>query len=187
MICKVPRFFLIVLPLSLAGCLGAADYSSPPPGATEYGSGPRPVYPDTFKVSSDSYPRFRAREDFLPPRPEYCYLDSCTHLPITSINRSDQWKVKYVFKGLYIIQSDEYNKRQCFYLEQRGSSYAGSMLGYCAMNIDFDIYITTDGVVSGGWELLAGGFAGPEARTYFNPSPKKNEGWPVGKLFLSNQ
>lgn len=179
---------------SMAGCglsSSAAIYRKPPPGVVQYGTGKVPVDPDDYAVSPEKYPVYKAQQDFDPPSAQSCWANfvgsnrGCSLLPQTKILASDVWHVTHVVDDRYLIESDAYNERECRLLNKKGYS-AGSVniFGSCLRDYNFAIYISADGDVSGGWELLPGPQKILSARyTYLSYAPSKNKGWPSGQVF----
>lgn len=170
--------------VALSGCVSEARYRAAPDGASEYGSGSGPVNSSRFEVRSDKYPFYAVESVLMPPEAEYCSKLRCAEVPQVPILPSDKWKVTHVFRGRYLIQSDEYNERQCRLLASEGGYGGYSQLGrFCSPRHFFAIYISPEGSVSGGWELFraVGGWGRKEM--YMNPHPSKNIGWPAGRVF----
>lgn len=184
--------FFIAGSLSACGVSSsAAIYRNPPPGVVQYGSGKVPVDPDDYAVNPGKYPAYRAKQDFDSPSAKNCWANfvgskrGCSLLPQTKILRSDVWHVTHVVDGRYLIESDAYNERECRFLSKRGY-HAGfiNIFGSCLREYNFAIYVSAEGDVSGGWELLPGPTKGGSARyTYLSYAPRKNEGWPSGQVF----
>jgi hypothetical protein len=166
---------------------------SPPPGALTYGSGPVPVNPDKFAVDSKKYPTYKANGTIKPPATQYCWPEGCAPIEMTNILPTDVWVVTHVFKGLYMIESDEYQNRQCrFKLVSAGMGAkqnvdGGGMTSFsktCTSAHLFAIYVDTTGKISGGWELLPGpNILFAERDTYLSPTPGKASQWPVDFSF----
>jgi len=175
---------LAFMMLSQLNCMGSAHYFELPTGVVEGGNGSEPINPDKFRVDTSRYPAFRIENDINPPDSDECSYGKCVKLPHVPILRGDKWQVTHVFKDRYIIESESYSKRQCNYLAKKKVWGFGGMLGYCTGVYDFGIYITADGIVSGGWALLPGSrklFS--ERQTYLNPDSRYNDGWPSGVVF----
>lgn len=178
-------FFVFLLTISISGCLGSAHYMDPPKGSVASGSGPEPVNPDHYIVSANNYPTYQVKNELGPPKAEACMLGGCIKIRHTKILPSDMWYVTHKVENRYVIQSESYNERQCRYLD-RNNSYGGwvNLFGKCLRPHDFAIYISPDGVVSGGWELLPGPLkVGKERYMYLNYSNEKNKGWSKGVIF----
>jgi len=146
----------------------------------------RPVYVDKFKVNSKDYPAFRlAGNSLVPPVSKLCTFGGCIDIRQTKIEKEDVWHVTHIVNGRYLIQSKEYNERQCRYRAKKGSGYwSVNIFNMCLRSYDFAIYITPEGEVSGGWELLPGHRkGGAERKVFFNMNPSKNTGWPDGAVF----
>lgn len=167
----------------LTGCVysSAAIYREPPPGVVKYGSGRLPADPDDYAVNPSNYPAYQAGQAFLPPAPPDCTANwkdsdrSCTSMPRAKILPTDVWHVTHVFNGRYMIESNDFYKREEKLLEEDG---------YLSNQYSFAIYIFPNGEVSGGWQILPGFTKGGPARyTYLSYAPRKNEGWPSGKVF----
>ena len=179
---------LVMLPvLLLAACVGSAHYQKPPHGAIEHGTGAKPVKPDWYKVKSEEYPKYIASQDFKPPSSEDCWIEGCSKVPQTKIREGQIWEVTHVLGERYIIQSKEYNLEQCRYLAGIRRSGYRTMGNMCFGDKWFSVYITKDGRISGGWELLPRTAGGTERYMYLNPDPAKNEGWPEGQVFIPGE
>ncbi|MBI3343704.1 MAG: hypothetical protein HY028_02345 [Gammaproteobacteria bacterium] len=174
--------FLITfsLAVNLYGCYGMAHYQSPPSAVLTDGTGVAPVKPDEFEVKSDKYQRYQASFDFKPPKPSESLRN------MVEVRKEEIWKITHVIGSRYIIQSDEYNERQCQYLNSLGKGTGGfvNIFGVCLSDYDYGIYITADGKVNGGWELLPSDrIMGANRYMYMHWEETKNEGWPRGVVF----
>jgi hypothetical protein len=170
----------------LCGCMSSLDYTPAPEGAIKYGSGDKAVPVDAYRVNEDSYAKYKlAGEEFYPPPATLCGFGGCNDMPTNKLRKKDVWKVKHVFKGYHLIQSDSYNERLCRSLDRKGyGNWFVNILNKCRRGYDFAIYIDPDGVIMAGWELLPGvRKVGAERKVYLNPSPSKKTGWPEGVVF----
>lgn len=154
----------------LVACMGSAHYQAAPRGAIEHGTGPAPVHSDKYKVESNRFPKYVARQDFVPPAPAYCGLAGCVERPRVQVTKNHIWEVTHVVAGRYIIQSKTYNE----VMSKRARGY---------IPLDFGIYITPAGAIDGGWELFKSRAVGAEKQKYFSPDPRNNAEWPRGAAF----
>lgn len=185
---------LVIMLIVLTGCASEAAYMQPPPGAVLYGSGPVPLNPDQFKVDPDKYPAYVAIEKLKPPTTQMCWPGGCLTLEMAEILPTDVWKVTHVFRGKYMIESTQFENKQCnlnlgpSILGTRQNPAGGGttwLSRTCQRAYDYVIYITPDGQVAGGWELLPGPGKILEARnTYLSPSPEKTALWPRNFSFV---
>ena len=177
---------ILVFLFGLQGCMGSLDYVEVSGSDKAYIYEGRPVYVDKFKVNSKDYPAFRLAGDLLvPPVSKLCTFGGCIDIRQIKIEKEDVWHVTHIVTGRYLIQSYSYNERQCRYLDKKGyGDWFVNILNMCLRSYDFAIYITPDGEVSGGWELLPGHRkGGAERKVFFNMNPSKNTGWPDGEVF----
>ncbi len=171
----------LIMTVSLCGCYGMAHYKKPPDAALTDGTGAEPVKPDKFEVRPEQYPFFNVAAELKPPLPF-----PGSHTEMVEILKEDKWQVTHVIGSRYIIQSKEYNERQCRYLDRLGVGSAGfvNLFGTCLRDYDYGIYITPDGKINGGWELLPSDeiMAG-NRYMYMSWEASKNQGWPVDAVF----
>jgi hypothetical protein len=159
-----------------------AHYTAPPYQIEKYGTGQQPVKPDVFLVKSKDYVSYRVARRLSPP----FYGKQVTET--VDIHESDVWKVTHKVEDRFIIQSDEYNERQCRFLDKRYQGVRGgfvNLLGICLRDYGYGIYITPKGEIDGGWELLPHRLGGANRYMYMFWHPAKNEGWPKGVIFIS--
>ena len=183
----------LILTTTLCGCYGMAHYQKAPDVALTYGTGAEPVKPDKFEVESERFPVFKALSALNPP-PRIPTLQNDMHGQMVNhmeaIASSDNWRVTHVIGHRYIIQSKEYSERQCRYLNQLGIGSGGfvNLFGTCLRHYDYGIYITQDGKVDGGWELLPSDriMAG-NRYMYMSWESSKNQGWPVDIVFKAQK
>jgi hypothetical protein len=163
------RIAILIAALFLNGCLGMADYLGPPPGAD--GSSVSPVDPEAVRVDSSKFARYRVKSLVSPPRwvseynPEFN-----SGYPMADILPSDEWLVRHEAGNLLLVISESYNRRQC----QAQATYKFST---CYL---YTIFLTKEGVVSGGWKLLRDPkyvVLSSERHTFMTPSPWGNRGW----------
>lgn len=114
--------------------------------------------PDKYLVDSANYPTFRVKKRFDPPKRKVGAVES--EFAMVTIEPSDVWKVTHLVGETYLIYSDAYNDRQCRYLASIApSGYAGGFVSRwggstCQASHLYQIAITPDGTVKGGWKLL---------------------------------
>ena len=160
---------ILIAALFLSGCLGMADYLGPPPGAD--GSNARPVDPEAVKVDPSKFSRYRVRSPVSPPKWVSQYNPELNSgYPMVDILPSDEWLVRHEAGNLLLVISESYNRRQC----QAQATYKFLT---CYL---YTIYLTKEGVVSGGWKLLRDPKSvvqSSERRTFMVPSPWGNSGW----------
>jgi hypothetical protein len=179
----------LILTTTLCGCYGMAHYQTAPDVALSYGTGAEPVIPKKFEVESEHFPIFKVLSALNPP-PKISSLKNDMHAQMVNhmqaISSSDKWQVTHVIGHRYIIQSKDYNERQCRYLNQLGIGSGGfvNTIGICLRDYDYGIYITQDGKVDGGWELLPSDrIMAVNRYMYMSWEPSKNQGWPVDIVF----
>lgn len=181
---KAIRLTLLTFAVSiLCGCYGMAHYQKAPPEALSHGTGSAPVKPDQFEVKPDLYPKYRARLGFKPP-PRHPDL---LQFVMVEIHGEDEWHVSHVIGNRYVIQSPQYNERQCRYLNSlsAGSGRLVNIFGRCLRWHDYGIYITSTGKIDGGWEFLPSDRIGGANRyMHMSWSPEKNSGWPADEMFI---
>ena len=180
----------LMLVCSLTACGVAsspAAYEGPPAGAIKAGSGPTPIDPDTLQVNSSKYPLFHVLQQLSPPEIRYLLFGYPVTVEMIPINPSDTWRVTHVFAGRYLIESDEYNERECRFLAKnypKKNDANVNIFGSCKRQHDYAIFVSPNGEISGGWQLLPGPQLGGSNRyTYLSYAPDKNAGWPVGVVF----
>ena len=165
-----------------------AAYEGPPSNAITRGSGSSPVDPDTLQVNSSVYPQFHVLQLLSPPEIKYVLFGHDVTVEMVPINPSDTWHVTHLFANRYLIESDEYNDRECRLMAKKHQDGYINPWGKCLRQHDYTIFVTLSGEVSGGWQLLPGPQLGGSNRyTYLSYAPEKNAGWPVGTVFhISN-
>lgn len=99
----------------LTGCYGMAHYETPPPQVGEFGTGRQPAKPDVFEVKSKDFPSYSVTENIKPPG---LTLRSYRNpaVKFTDFEKTDIWKVTHKIGERFIIQSEEFNERQCRFL-----------------------------------------------------------------------
>jgi len=169
--------------LFIYGCSAATDYYQViPPGSDGMA-----VKPDKFKVDSSRHPIFHVSNSLTPPDGETYWISGAEYVPMTSILPSDTWKVTHIYRDLFIVQSEEYNDRQCRYLDEINRNPAGggvNIFGSCLQAFEYGIYLNEQGEIAGGWELLPGEQKIFSARKMFlAPNDEKTEAWPRRTVF----
>lgn len=163
-----------------------AAYEGPPNDAIEYGSGRAPIDPDKLLVNSDKYPRFHLAQTLSPPAIDYLLFGHPVEVEMVPIYPSDTWRVTHIFANRYLIESDNYNERECRLMAKKHDDGYVNPFGNCLRQHDYAVFITTSGEVSGGWQLLPGPQLGGSNRyTYLSYAPGKNTGWPTGAIFAA--
>lgn len=76
-----------------------------------------------------------------------------------AIETTDIWKVTHKEGNAYLIHSDTYTDRWCRFLAKvEPNGAAGGSMGWlksnCSPDYLYDISVTLDGTVRGGWKLL---------------------------------
>ena len=170
--------------LLLYGCTSATDhFETVPPGSSG-----KAVNPDQFRVDSDDYPDFRVPARTVPPDAETYWIAGAERLSMTPILPSDRWKTTHVYRGFLIVQSEEYNERQCRYLDEIDQNPAGggvNVFGVCLQAFEYGIYLNDNGEIVGGWEVLPGKQKVLGARKiYLAPSDGKASDWPEALRFV---
>lgn len=164
-----------------------AAYEGPPSNALTQGSGSTPINPDTLRVNSSEYPLFHVLQQLSTPEVRYLLFGYPVTVEMIPINPSDTWRVTHVFAGRYLIESDEYNERECRFLAKnypKKNDANVNIFGSCKRQHDYAIFVSPNGEISGGWQLLPGPQLGGSNRyTYLSYAPDKNAGWPVGVVF----
>lgn len=148
---------ILCVSLLLAGCVGSAAYYPPPDNALLIQGKPALINPDHYKVNPLDYPVFLAKNDYLPPAPKKHFAGEVYPLIVDEIMAADVWRVTHVINELWIIQSEQFNERECRLLDKRGYSDGFvNIFNRCLRRIDFGIYVDPNGNVNGGWALLPG-------------------------------
>lgn len=180
----------LMLVCSLTACGVAsspAAYEGPPSNALTQGSGSTPINPDTLRVNSNEYPQFHLVQQLSPPEIKYMLFGYEVTVEMVPIDPSDTWRVTHVFAGRYLIESDEYNERECRLMAKKHQDGYVNPWGKCLRQHDYAVFIAPNGEVSGGWQLLPGPQLGGSNRyTYLSYAPEKNAGWPTGEVFRSS-
>lgn len=180
----------VMLSCSLTACGVAsspAAYEGAPADAISHGSGSTPIDPDDLTVDSNKYPLFHISQQVSPPEIRYLLFGYPVTVEMTQIYPSDTWHVTHVFAGKYLIESDEYNERECRFLAKNypeKNDANVNIFGTCKRQHDYAIFVISNGEISGGWQLLPGSQLGGSNRyTYLSYAPEKNSGWPPGPIF----
>lgn len=161
-----------------------AAYESPTKDQVMFGSGATPIDPDTLQVDSSAYPKFHVLQQLLPPEIRYKLFTYDITVEMVPIDSSDTWYVTHIFAGRYLIQSDEYNERECRFLANRHQGGYVNPFGTCKRDYDYAIYVTPSGEITGGWQLLPGSrMGGTERYTRLSYAPTQDAGWPMGSVF----
>ena len=148
------RLFVFLSFLVLQGCFPVI----PPPGAT-FATLPANIEnPDAYRVDSASYPTFKVKQRFDPPRWK---SPGGEGFPMASIEPTDTWRVTHKVGDLFLIYSDTYNDRQCRSLVEYGPGAGGFVRPWgsrCHSHYLHHISVSRDGTVrsgkNGGWMLL---------------------------------
>lgn len=178
---------LICLMTACSVASSPAAYEGPPSDAIEHGSGQTPIDPDRLVVNPDNYPKFHVAQSLSPPIIQYDLFHLKFTIEMTTISPSDTWRVTHVFAGRYLIESDEYNERECRFVAKKKSESQINIFGSCLRQHDYAVFVTPNGEISGGWQLLPGPQLGGSNRyTYLSYAPEKNAGWPTGVVFRSS-
>jgi hypothetical protein len=162
---------------------------TPPRGAVESGTGPHPIDPDDFEVNPKKYSVYRVAQQFTPPDASLCDLGGCVDTKMAPILPSDTWRITHLVKTHYLIESDEYNDRQCHYLNDHHQNPAGggvNIFGHCLQAYEYAIYVTLDGKTDGGWQILPGSQKIFSAReTFLGPDDANAALWPTDFNFVA--
>lgn len=181
------KLHLLLIVLILQGC--TVPFHIAPPGVKIAAPPTNVEDPDKYRVDSASYPTFRVKERFEPPRWKAGAGES--KYPMVPIDPTDIWTVTHRVGEVLLIYSDAYNDRQCRLLAQlEPHGIAGGQLGFggktCHAGRLYHISITADGKVQGGWKLMYNpkrfGFARDR---YINMQidPSMANGWGSQPLF----
>jgi len=131
----------------VAGCYSLYDYVGPSDGAYKHGSGPTPVNPGEYQVDGDLFPEYRVTTTRQPP--PFALMDKGVlrifREPTNPILPTDSWKVRYRFKNFLLVNSIEFDRREC----RDHSTIPLKKDGTC--NYDWCLYISEGGSVTGGW------------------------------------
>jgi hypothetical protein len=173
----------IGLVASVFGCATSmSDHLGPPPSAT--GEAATPIDPETTKVDSQVFPKFRVAQAVTPPRWTSPYDKNFkSRYPMVDILPSDEWVVRHRVGNSFLIVSPTYDERQCKSLLARGPGagcFKSSLGDRYHSDYLYGIFITPDGRIAGGWKLLKNPervVLSSERRTHLSPSPWGNEGW----------
>jgi hypothetical protein len=180
-------FMLVCLISACSVASSPAAYEGPPAGAVKDGSGTTPIDPDALLINSNEYPRFHVLQLLSPPEIKYVLFGYAVIVEMVPIYPSDVWRVTHVFVGRYLIESDEYNERECRLMAKKHQDGYVNPWGKCLRQHDYAIFVTPSGEVSGGWQLLPGPQLGGSNRyTYLSYAPDKNAGWPTGPVFRAS-
>lgn len=185
---KISLGLILICLLSACGMASSpAAYEGPPSNAIEHGSGSSPIDPDDLAVSSEKFPQFHVLQQLSPPEIKYLLFGYEVMVEMIPISPSDTWRVTHVFADRYLIESDEYNERECRFLAKnypRANDAYVNIFGSCLRQHNYAIFVTPSGEISGGWQLLPGPQLVLSARyTYLSYAPEKNAGWPMGAVF----
>lgn len=188
---SVKIFISLLFICLLSACSMAsspAAYEKPPSNAVRYGSGSTPIDPDTLTVHSSKYPLFHILQQLSPPEIRYLLFGYPVTVEMVQIYPSDTWRVTHVFAGRYLIESDDYNDRECRLMAKNHQDGYVNPWGKCLRQHDYAIYITPKGEISGGWQLLPGPqLWGSSRYTYLSYAPEKDAGWPTGAIFSTSK
>lgn len=165
--------------LSVMGCAISVGPESSVPGQTEWIA----IDFERFKVESNSYPKFQARQSMSPPA-------IAREIPLTDIKDTDLWAVRYRLNDFYLIFSETYNDRQCRHLVEikKGLGIAGNSLftDKCNSRYFYCIVIDLKGNVIGNWELVPNpdlAISTSARSVSFKPLTPKAGDWGVQPLF----
>ncbi|MEO8132824.1 MAG: hypothetical protein ABI831_02435 [Betaproteobacteria bacterium] len=138
-----------------------------PDGALKYGSGPVPVNPDMYRVRVEDYPIYQVNSIRKPPT--HSFMDNgilrTFDAPVGPILPGDHWVVRYKFRDYLMVNSLEFDQRQCDDMKKRGWGVRPRADGSC--NYDWCLYIATSGTVTGGWDTCTLG----GNKIVFKPDP----------------
>ena len=120
----------------------------------------------------------------MPPDIKYKLFNYDVTVEMVPIDPTDTWHVTHIFAGRYLIQSDEYNERECRLMAKKRQDGFVNIFGACKRDHDYAIYVTPTGEMSGGWQLLPGPrLGGSERYTRLSYAPAQDAGWPMGTVF----
>ena len=98
--------------------------------------------------------------------------------------KSDAWRVTHIYDNKYIVESDEYNARECKLLsDTHHYGYSEGWFGGCTQKLNFGIDLEVSGEVSNGWQLLPGSPLLFSER-YMHLGGKGSDKWPDGFRFI---
>jgi hypothetical protein len=140
----------------------------------------RALWLNEYRVNSKSYPSYRARNSFTPP-----ILDQKS--PVTAaVETVDRWQVTHVIDGVYLIQSESFQKRQCE--KMRGIIYkATDVTPPSCSSTKHGFLINSAGEMAGGWVQVALLDEKREGLIKFNPIRHQRESWPQNPVFLKTE
>lgn len=171
----------------IAGCSSITDYQNP----EDVGIGNEKYIvanPDIFKVrKKGAYPSYSVATEYLPPDTVTTWFGVTNKYKSAPISSTDKWIVTHTIQSNFIIQSEEYNERQCRFLEGgRNSHWYINPFGWCLSSYEYGIAINSEGRVTIGWVLLPSSRIGGAYRKKFIPlEPTYEQSWIGEKLFLN--
>jgi len=143
------------------------DYVGVPEAALKYGSGPEPVESSAYRVSADDFPRYRVASTLFPPKSAVIVRGELHPLdrPFAPILPTDIWEVRYKFKEYLLVNSLEFDRRDCREGIRHGAPPTINANGTCTF--DWCLYISISGEVTGGWDHCV-----PGGKKIFRPDPE---------------
>ena len=174
--------FICVALIGLVSCGTVYELYAPPNSTIHRGiEGNSRVPPERQFVLPDDYRYdpmppiiFRATKEIDPPEP--WYLGKKSPRPMSTILKSDTWRVTHRIDSKFLIYSDSFQSRQKKLRQKFGSPYL------------FHIYIDANGVASG-WALLLDRkivVSKNERKTILHPRANEGGDWPTVPLFARN-
>lgn len=140
----------------------------------------RALWLNEHRVNPKSYPRFRARSAFTPP-----ILDKKSPA-VAAVETQDRWQVTHVIDGIYLIQSESFQKRQCE--KMRGITYkATDVTPPSCDSTRHGFLINPAGEIAGGWVQIALLDEKREGLIKFNPIRHQRESWPQNPVFITTE
>lgn len=144
---KLLMLFAVSVNLITAGCANPVGPESSLPGQSEWFA----VDFENFRVESEAYPKFYAKQPILPPA-------HAIAIPVAGIKETDLWIVRYRFNEFYLIFSESYNERQCRLLIDSGKNvgiaHKSPLTGKCSSYYFYCIVVDMKGNVTNGWKLV---------------------------------
>lgn len=135
-----------------AGCVGADTAMMLPEAAYRFGSGAVPIDPRPYRVNAGEFPTYRVSVTRQPP-PRAFFMEGKLRTlmrPIGPVLPGDSWNVRFKFNNWLMVHSTEFDRRECTAMSGLGLKVKIGPDGTCG--IDWCLYITEEGDVTGGWD-----------------------------------
>lgn len=138
----------------------------------------RALWLSEYRVNSKSYPTFRARSVFTPPILNKKFPAAAT------VELNDRWNVTHVIDGLYLIQSESFQKRQCGKMNSMPYKPTDPTPPSCSSS-KHGFLISSAGEIAGGWVQIDLLDEKRQGLIKFNPIRHQQETWPQNPVFIS--